>query len=114
APAVKRGLYELGRHLLEEAGYVEIGLDHFALPEDELYLAAQAGTLHRNFMGYTASHTELLIGLGASSISDTGTAFMQNEKEVEAYQASVFSGKLPIFKGHILNSEDLLLRQHIG
>ncbi|MDX5483046.1 MAG: oxygen-independent coproporphyrinogen III oxidase [Hymenobacteraceae bacterium] len=113
APAEKRGLYELGRNLLEEAGYVEIGLDHFALPEDELYTAVQNGTLHRNFMGYTPRHTELLIGLGCSSISDTGTAFMQNIKEVEAYEEAVFAGGLPVFKGHELTTEDLLIREHI-
>ncbi|MCC9135037.1 oxygen-independent coproporphyrinogen III oxidase [Pontibacter silvestris] len=113
SPAEKRGLYELGRNLLEEAGYVEIGLDHFALPEDELCLAVKRGTLHRNFMGYTPQRTELLIGLGASSISDTGTAFMQNIKEVEAYEAAVLAGQLPLFKGHELNSEDWVIRQHI-
>ncbi|WP_161890701.1 oxygen-independent coproporphyrinogen III oxidase [Pontibacter russatus] len=113
APAGKRALYELGRNLLEEAGYFEIGLDHFALPEDSLYIAAQNGTLHRNFMGYTARHTELLIGLGASSISDTGTAFLQNVKEVEAYKAAVATGHLPLLKGHELTEEDLLIRKHI-
>lgn len=113
APAEKRGLYELGRSLLEEAGYVEIGLDHFALPTDELCTAAQNGTLHRNFMGYTPRHTELLIGLGASSISDTGTSFMQNIKEVEAYEEAVFTGILPQLKGHELTEEDLIIRKHI-
>ncbi|WP_369427672.1 hypothetical protein [Pontibacter harenae] len=112
-PAVKRGLYELGRNLLEEAGYVEIGLDHFALPTDELYVASQNGMLHRNFMGYTPHPTQLLIGLGASSISDTGTAFMQNVKEVEAYEEAILSNTLPILKGHELTDKDLLIRQHI-
>ncbi|WP_347158868.1 oxygen-independent coproporphyrinogen III oxidase [Pontibacter chitinilyticus] len=113
APADKRALYELGRNLLEEAGYNEIGLDHFALPEDELYLAAQTGTLHRNFMGYTPRPTQLLIGLGASSISDTGTAFIQNVKEVEAYEAAVAENRLPLLKGHELTDEDMRIRQHI-
>ncbi|QCR23127.1 oxygen-independent coproporphyrinogen III oxidase [Pontibacter sp. SGAir0037] len=113
APFLKRALYEFGRNLLQEAGYVEVGLDHFSLPEDELYMAAQHGSLHRNFMGYTSHHTELLIGLGASSISDTGTAFMQNQKEVEAYEEAVQRGKLPLMKGHELTSEDILLRRHI-
>ncbi|PKV76132.1 oxygen-independent coproporphyrinogen III oxidase [Pontibacter ramchanderi] len=113
APDVKRGLYELGRAMLEEAGYIETGMDHFALPEDELCIAAANGTLHRNFMGYTPRHTELLIGLGCSSISDTGTAFMQNIKEVEAYEETVLTGHLPLFKGHELTSEDKLLRTHI-
>lgn len=112
-PAEKRALYELGRNLLQEAGYVEIALDHFALPDDELCLAAKQGTLHRNFMGYTPQRTELLIGLGASSISDTGTAFMQNIKEIEVYEEAVFCGRLPVFKGHELTSEDWIIRQHI-
>jgi oxygen-independent coproporphyrinogen-3 oxidase len=112
-PAEKRALYELGRNMLEEAGYIEIGLDHFALPEDDLYIAAQNGNLHRNFMGYTARHTELLIGLGASSISDTGTAFMQNIKEVEAYEAAVATGRLPLLKGHELTEDDMRIRKHI-
>ncbi|RIJ34347.1 oxygen-independent coproporphyrinogen III oxidase [Pontibacter oryzae] len=113
APAAKRALYELGKELLQQAGYNEIGLDHFALPADELCLAAQHGTLHRNFMGYTPRQTTLLIGLGASSISDTGTAFMQNLKEVEAYEAQVATGQLPLLKGHELTQQDLILRKHI-
>ncbi|WP_114778853.1 oxygen-independent coproporphyrinogen III oxidase [Botryobacter ruber] len=111
---VKRGLYELGKGLLLEAGYAEIGMDHFALPTDELFLAAQNGTLHRNFMGYTPRHTELLIGLGASSISDTGTAFMQNVKEVEAYEEKIGAGELPILKGHELTEDDLFFREQIS
>lgn len=110
---VKRGLYELGCSLLEEAGYVQIGMDHFALPGDELFTAAGNGTMHRNFMGYTPRHTELLIGLGASSISDTGTAFMQNVKEVEEYEELVMNGSVPIFKGHELTEEDRFFRVHI-
>ncbi len=109
----KRRLYELGREMLLESGYREIGMDHFALPEDELYKAYQNGALHRNFMGYTTQHTELLIGLGASSISDTWGAFAQNVKEVEAYQTAVWEGRLPIFKGHLLDEEDTAIRQHI-
>lgn len=109
----KRALYELGRELLLEAGYHEIGMDHFALPADELYKAHQQGTLHRNFMGYTTQSTELLIGLGASSISDTWNAFAQNNKEVEAYMHEVEQDRLPISKGHMLTDEDLAVRKHI-
>ncbi|RAU81777.1 oxygen-independent coproporphyrinogen III oxidase [Pontibacter arcticus] len=113
SPDEKRALYELGRELLQEAGYLEIGMDHFALPDDELNIAYEQNTLHRNFMGYTPRHTELLIALGASSISDTGTAFLQNVKEVEAYEAGIATGKLPILKGHALTAEDTLIRAHI-
>ncbi|RME93957.1 MAG: oxygen-independent coproporphyrinogen III oxidase [Bacteroidetes bacterium] len=109
----KRKLYELGKRLLEKLDYHEVGMDHFALQSDELYRAARTGKLHRNFMGYTDRYTRLMIGLGASSISDSWTAFVQNEKGVEAYQASLAAGKLPIIKGHLLSETDKLLRNHI-
>ena len=110
---VKRNLYELGKDLLEQNGYYEIGMDHFALKSDSLYIASQNGNLHRNFMGYSTNATKLLVGLGASSISDTWTAFGQNIKSVEAYMAQVNEGHLPVYRGHLLTEEDLLVRQHI-
>lgn len=109
----KRDLYETGRLMLEEAGYVEIGMDHFALKSDSLYKAAKNGTLHRNFMGYSHSYTKLMIGLGVSSISDSWYAYAQNVKTIEEYHTLVNSGILPIFRGHILSEEDLILRRHI-
>ncbi|MFN4233532.1 MAG: oxygen-independent coproporphyrinogen III oxidase [Bacteroidia bacterium] len=109
----KRALYELGREMFEKAAYVEIGMDHFALKTDSLYLAEKNGDLHRNFMGYTAGKTHLMIGLGVSSISDAWTAFAQNVKTVEEYYTRIEKNQLPIFKGHLLTSEDLILRQHI-
>lgn len=109
----KRALYELGRSLLEEAGYIEVGIDHFALPNDGLFDAMHNRKLHRNFMGYTTNTTKLLIGLGASSISDSWTGFVQNEKKVEDYYKRLDLGELPFFKGHVLNEEDLVLRKHI-
>lgn len=109
----KRALYELGRAMLEEAGYREIGMDHFALESDALRQAARSGTMHRNFMGYTSRHVAPLIGLGVSSISDSWDAFAQNEKTVEEYQARVGRGELPFFRGHKLTREDLVLRRHI-
>jgi len=112
-PEVKRGLYESGKTMLMEAGYLELGMDHFALPTDSLFEAFQNKTLHRNFMGYTTEPTELLIGLGVSSISDSWTGFMQNVKEVEEYLPILNQGKLPLFKGHRLTEEDLLLRKFI-
>jgi len=110
---LKRSLYELGKDLLEENGYYEIGMDHFALKTDSLYVASQEGRLHRNFMGYSTHATRLLIGLGASSISDTWTAFGQNIKSVEAYMKKVDEGRLPVYRGHLLNEEDLTVREHI-
>lgn len=109
----KRMLYEIGRDMLEEAGYFEIGMDHFSLENDELYLAQKNKTLHRNFMGYTSSFTKLMIGLGVSSISDSWTAFSQNNKTFEEYVEIIESGNLPVFKEHILSEEDLVLRKHI-
>ena len=76
----KRALYELGRNLLEECGYREIGMDHFALESDALWKASQQKTLHRNFMGYISRHVRPLIGLGVSSIGDSWSVFAQNEK----------------------------------
>ncbi|PSL49363.1 oxygen-independent coproporphyrinogen-3 oxidase [Chitinophaga niastensis] len=111
--AEKRHLYELGKSLFDNNGYTEIGMDHFALPGDELYTAYKEGQLHRNFMGYTVSHTALLVGLGASSIGDSWYAYVQNEKQITAYQELVNKERFPIVRGHILNEEDLLLRGHI-
>lgn len=113
SPDDKRKLYETGRKLLEEDNYVEIGMDHFALKSDSLYKASKNKTLHRNFMGYTTNYTELLIGLGVSSISDTWNAYMQNNKVIEEYTEIINSGKLPIFTGHMLTEEDMILRKHI-
>lgn len=109
----KRRLYELGKNRFLESGYEEIGMDHFALPGDALSQSMHDGSLHRNFMGYASHSTRLLVGLGTSSISDTWTAFGQNEKTVEAYIERVQSGHLPVIRGHILTHEDLVLRRHI-
>jgi len=109
----KRAMYELGREMLEEAGYVELGMDHFGLRSDDLYKAAQNKTLHRNFMGYTPNYTKLMIGLGVSSISDSWGAFAQNLKVVEEYSEAVNKGELPVFRGHLLTEEDLVIRKHI-
>ena len=75
-----------GTKILKSLGYHEIGLDHFAKEEDELYVALENGTLHRNFMGYTTNHTQVMIGLGMSAISDSWYSFAQNEKNLKAYQ----------------------------
>jgi oxygen-independent coproporphyrinogen-3 oxidase len=109
----KRLLYEEGKKLLAKKGYHEIGMDHFALETDAMYNAYKENKLHRNFMGYTASKTNLMIGLGVSSISDSWYAFAQNEKELETYYTRVEQNELPVFRGHILSAEDLIIRQHI-
>ncbi|TCD01112.1 oxygen-independent coproporphyrinogen III oxidase [Pedobacter psychroterrae] len=113
SPDLKKQLYETGRGLLVAAGYAEIGMDHFTLTTDSLYQAEMKGTLHRNFMGYTEQQSDVMIGLGVSSISDCWTAFAQNVKTVEEYMRIVDAGRLPVFKGHILNNTDLVIRKHI-
>ncbi len=125
----KRALYEAAKEALtstersrsdtersrgeETPTYQEIGMDHFALKNDGLYQSFEKGTLHRNFMGYTTQHTQLMVGLGMSAISDSWTAFAQNSKTVKEYMALVEQGKIPVFRGHILNEDDLLIRRHI-
>ena len=112
-PDKKMAIYETGRNALEMAGYHDIGMDHFALETDELYKAQTDQRLHRNFMGYTDTRTQLLIGLGASSISDTWWGYVQNEKKVEDYYKRIDAGNIPIAKGHELTRDDLILRRHI-
>lgn len=109
----KRTLYETGKKLLEELGYIEIGMDHFALKRDSLTMAMNEKELHRNFMGYTTQKTNMMIGLGASSISDSWYAFAQNVKNIEEYSQLVEEGIIPVFRGHVLDKEDLIIRKHI-
>lgn len=109
----KRDQYEIGKKMLLQAGYKEIGMDHFALASDDLYKAQKKGTIHRNFMGYNSSKTQAMIGLGVSAIGDSWYGFAQNVKNVEEYQELVNQRIFPVFRGHILTNEDLILRQHI-
>ena len=102
----KRALYNLGKSLLVRAGYTDIGMDHFALKSDKLYKAHENGTLHRNFMGYTTSNTNLLVGLGVSAISEAKNAYVQNIKKVEEYTEVIQSDQLGLFKGHFLTEQD--------
>ncbi len=109
----KRALYEMGKQMFDEIGYVEVGMDHFALRTDSLFQAMEEHTLHRNFMGYTSGKTQLMVGLGMSAISDSWYSFAQNVKTVKEYEQLVNEGEIPVFRGHILTAEDLVLRQHI-
>lgn len=111
--AQKRALYESAYEKLIAAGYLAIGMDHFALPTDSLSRAFEQKKLHRNFMGYTHRQTNIMLGLGMSAISDSWFAFAQNDKTVEGYQAQIAKGELAVFKGHLLNEEELLIRRHI-
>ncbi|WP_273778357.1 oxygen-independent coproporphyrinogen III oxidase [Acinetobacter sp. GSS19] len=110
---VKRTLYEEGKKRLLEHGYHEIGMDHFSLASDAMYQSFQQGSLHRNFMGYTASKTQVMIGLGVSSISDSWYSFAQNEKQLEDYYSRLENNEIPVFRGHVLSAEDLMIRKHI-
>jgi oxygen-independent coproporphyrinogen-3 oxidase len=109
----KRALYEMARQRLENAGYVEIGMDHFALPHDGMAKAQREGTLHRNFQGYTETRTSVLLGLGVSAISEAPTCFHQNEKAFPVYERRVLQGEIPTFRGHLLSEEDRELREQI-
>ena len=109
----KRTLYEFGKEMLVNMGYEEVGMDHFALPEDPLCKAKKSGNLHRNFMGYTTSQATMLIGLGASSISDIGLGFAQNEKNIEVYEKTLKENRLQVIKGHLQTSEDQTIRMII-
>lgn len=106
APDKKRELYELARLKFLQAGYVEVGMDHFALPSDELAHATQKKSLHRNFMGYTDQKTDVLLGIGVSSISESHNIFHQNEKLLPKYEACLQQNQIPTTRGHILSSRD--------
>ena len=93
---------------LVAAGYVEIGLDHFALPDDPLARAAGAGALHRNFQGYTTDDAEVLIGFGASAIGRAQQGFVQNEVRIPDYQRALDQGRLPVARGYRYSGEDRL------
>ena len=113
SPEEKLQLYLKGKEILTNAGYTDIGMDHFALPTDKLYSAWMDGTLHRNFMGYTTQHTSILLGLGVSSISDIGNAFAQNKKALHEYYECISKNELPVFRGYFLDEEDMTFRKYI-
>ncbi|AJR06955.1 oxygen-independent coproporphyrinogen III oxidase [Photobacterium gaetbulicola] len=94
-------------------GYQFIGMDHFALPEDELAVAQREGILHRNFQGYTTQGDCDLLGLGVSAISMIGNCYAQNQKELKQYYASVGEKREALWKGVSLDDDDLLRREVI-
>ena len=106
-------LYETGRKLFNQAGYESIGMDHFAFHEDALYQAFQNEELHRNFMGYVPREPGMLIGLGCSSISDTGNCYAQNYPVVEDYLEAINKGKMAVYRGHSLTLEENRIKKHI-
>ncbi|CAG1021681.1 oxygen-independent coproporphyrinogen III oxidase [Patescibacteria group bacterium] len=110
SPQEKLAILQSVGQKLAEAGYVYIGMDHFAKPDDELAVAQRQGLLHRNFQGYSTHADCDLIGLGITSIGQVGHAYNQNVKDLDSYDQLIKAGKLPVFKGVELNEDDDLRR----
>ncbi len=106
-PEERLALCETAQQLFIWDGYTEIGIDHFARPEDGLATAQRAGRLRRNFQGYTEDTSETLIGIGASSISRYRQGYAQNAPATSAYQGAVRGGDLAVRKGHTFSTEDI-------
>ena len=111
--AEKRALYDAIRGPVLGSGYVELGMDHFAKPHDGLARAAAAGSMHRNFQGYTERRTTALLGLGVSAISETPDCYHQNEKVITVYERRVQQGDIPTLRGHRLSDDDARRREKI-
>ena len=113
-PQVKLDILAMAGEKLQDAGYVFIGMDHFALPDDELALAQEKGQLYRNFQGYsTHAHCDLL-AFGVSGIGSVGNTYAQNVKDLDSYYAAIERGELPIERGLVLIRDDLIRRDLIG
>jgi len=108
SPEAKLDLLGLAVERLGAAGYEYIGMDHFALPDDELARAQRDGSLHRNFMGYTTHAQTDLVGFGVSAISHVGDSFTQNHRDLPSWEAAVDEGRLPIWRGLMLGRDDVL------
>jgi oxygen-independent coproporphyrinogen-3 oxidase len=113
-PRAKLGLFCLARNALVDAGYRSIGMDHFALPNDEMARASEDGTLHRNFMGYTVENGTDMVGVGVSAIGDVRGAFVQNEKKLSRYYSALDEGRFPIERGYRLDADDEVRRAVIA
>jgi oxygen-independent coproporphyrinogen-3 oxidase len=112
SPELKMDLFCLAREMLLQAGYVAVGMDHFARPEDELSLAIAKRTLHRNFMGYTVKTAPDMIGFGVSAIGDVSGAYAQNTKKLTVYYEAIREGRIPIERGYRLSADDQV-RRHV-
>ena len=106
----KLELFCLAREAFLQAGYRPIGMDHFAVPEDELAKAVETRTLSRNFMGYTVKAAPDMIGVGVSAIGDVAGAYAQNQKKLPRYYAAIDAGSLPIDRGYRLSADDQIRR----
>ncbi len=114
SPAEKLDIFQLTMERLQDAGYVYIGMDHFALETDSMVKAQQEGTLQRNFQGYSTHADTDLIGLGVSSIASIGDSYSQNSSDMETYRELLQSGQLPVVRGLQLSDEDRLRKQVIN
>ncbi len=110
---VKLEILKYSINCLTENGYVYIGMDHFARPEDELAVAQQNGTLHRNFQGYSTCADTDIIGFGITAISKVGDSYLQNVRDIDEYESMIMQGKKPVFRGILLDEDDLLRREVI-
>ena len=113
SPAEKLAILADTTERITAAGYVYIGMDHFAHPDDELAIAQREGTLYRNFQGYSTHSDCDLIGIGVTSVGMVGNTYSQNQKELEAYYAELDAGRLPILRGVQLDEDDILRRKVI-
>ena len=110
APASKVAMMQRALERLVGAGYVYIGMDHFALPEDDLAVAKRQGRLHRNFQGYSTQPDSDLIALGVSAIGRVGATYSQNAKTLDTYEDMLALGQLPVERGLLLSRDDLVRR----
>ncbi len=112
-PPVKLDILQLTIERLTRAGYVYIGMDHFAKPDDELAVAQREGTLYRNFQGYSTHANCDLVGLGITAIGQVGDCYAQNARTIEEYCARIDAGELAVFRGIELSADDRLRRAAI-
>jgi oxygen-independent coproporphyrinogen-3 oxidase len=113
-PAQKLEIFQLTMERLQQAGYVYIGMDHFALESDSMVKAQQEGTLQRNFQGYSTHKDADLVAIGVSSIASIGDSYSQNSSDMETYRELLQSGQLPVVRGIQLSDEDRLRKQVIS
>jgi oxygen-independent coproporphyrinogen-3 oxidase len=111
--ATRLALLQLAVHKLTAAGYLYIGMDHFALPSDGLAKARESGTLHRSFQGYTTHASRDLVSLGVSAIGQVGNLYIQNHKTLAGYNEALDSGVLPSYRGVTMNSDDVIRKDVI-
>lgn len=114
SPEAKLQLFCVAREMFLDAGYVAIGMDHFALPDDELATAIRSRTLHRNFMGYTVKKGSDMVAVGVSGIGDVQSTFAQNEKKLARYYDALDAGRFPVERGYALDRDDQIRREVIS